>query len=86
MTYIENVFLCMASPLLIAALCMGKRAEKILSVLPCRNGCLSAVCLHQLPFFAALYRADYLYHYYRDRPGGGGSDETSAIALLSADI
>ena len=25
MTYIENVFLCMVSPLLIAALCMGKR-------------------------------------------------------------
>ena len=23
MTYIENVFLCIASPLLIAALCMG---------------------------------------------------------------
>lgn len=28
MTYIENVFLCMASPLLIAALCMGKRQRK----------------------------------------------------------
>ena len=25
MTYIENVLICMASPLLIAALCMGKR-------------------------------------------------------------
>ena len=28
MTYIENVFICMASPLLIAALCMGKRQTK----------------------------------------------------------
>ena len=28
MTYIENVFLCIASPLLIAALCMGKRQRK----------------------------------------------------------
>ena len=23
MTYIENIFICMASPLLVAALCMG---------------------------------------------------------------
>ena len=28
MTYIENVFLCMVSPLLIAALCMGKRQTR----------------------------------------------------------
>ena len=28
MTYIENVFICMVSPLLIAALCMGKRHIK----------------------------------------------------------
>ena len=28
MTYIENVFICMASPLLIAALCMGRRQAK----------------------------------------------------------
>ena len=25
MTYIENIFLCMVSPLLVAALCMGRR-------------------------------------------------------------
>ena len=25
MTYIENIFLCMVSPLLLAALCMGRR-------------------------------------------------------------
>ena len=24
MTYIENIFLCMVSPLLVAALCMGR--------------------------------------------------------------
>ena len=28
MTYIENVLICMASPLLIAALCMVKRQKK----------------------------------------------------------
>ena len=32
------------------------------------------------PFFAALYKRTPLQHY-RDRPGGGGSDEASAIAL-----
>ena len=25
MTYIENIFICMVSPLLVAALCMGRR-------------------------------------------------------------
>ena len=49
MTYIENVFLCMASPLLIAALCMGK-----LSVLLCRDGCLSTFRIHQHLFRCTL--------------------------------
>ena len=85
MTYIENVFLCIASPLLIADSMYGKAAEKILSVLPCRDGCLSAFCIHQHLFCRTL-QSGHLYHYYRDRPGGGGSDEISAIALLFADI
>ena len=25
MTYIDNIFICMATPLLVAAFCMGKR-------------------------------------------------------------
>ena len=29
MTYIENIFLCMVSPLLVAALCMGRRQLQI---------------------------------------------------------
>ena len=29
MTYIENIFLCMASPLLVAALCMGRRQLRL---------------------------------------------------------
>ena len=83
MTYIENVFLCMASPLLIAV--YGKAAEKILSVLLCRDGCMSAFRIHQHLFRCTL-QSGHLCSYHRDRPGGGGSDETSAIALLSADI
>ena len=85
MTYIENVFLCMASPLLIAALCMGKRQRKFfLFCFAGMGACLLSAYINT--FFAALYRADTFTSYYRDRPGGGGSDETSAIALLSADI
>ena len=29
MTYIENIFLCMVSPLLVAALCMGRRQLRL---------------------------------------------------------
>ena len=55
MTYIENVFICMASPLLIGALCMGKAAEiSFFLLLPCRNGCMSAFCLHQYLFCRAV--------------------------------
>ena len=35
----------------------GKAAEKILSVLLCRDGCLSTFRIHQ-HLFAALYKAD----------------------------
>ena len=84
MTYIENVFLCIASPLLIATLCMGKRQRKFfLFCLAGMGACLLSAYINT--FFAALY-SGHLYHYYRDRPGGGGSDEISAIALLFADI
>ena len=57
MTYIENVFLCMASPLLIAALCMGSgRENSFCSALP---GWVSVYFPHtSTPFFAALYKAD----------------------------
>ena len=57
MTYIENVFICMVSPLLIGALCMGKR--KISFFFFCFAG-ISACMLSAYinTFFAALYRAD----------------------------
>ena len=29
MTYIENIFICMVSPLLVAALCMGRRQLRL---------------------------------------------------------
>ncbi|MFR1877998.1 MAG: PrsW family glutamic-type intramembrane protease [Blautia wexlerae] len=57
MTYIENVFLCIASPLLIATLCMGKRQRKFfLFCLAGMGACLLSAYINT--FFAALYRAD----------------------------
>ena len=41
MTYIENIFVCVASPLLIAMLCMGK--ERVRWFLFCLAG--MAACL-----------------------------------------
>ena len=57
MTYIENVFICMASPLLIAALCMGRRQAKFfLCCLAGMGACLLSAYINT--FFAALYAAD----------------------------
>ena len=57
MTYIENVLICMASPLLIAALCMGKRQRKFfLFCFAGMGACLLSAYINT--FFAALYRAD----------------------------
>ena len=57
MTYIENVFLCIASPLLIATLCMGKRQRKFfLFCFAGMGACLLSAYINT--FFAALYRAD----------------------------
>ena len=57
MTYIENVFICMASPLLIAALCMGKRQAKVfLFCLAGMGSCLLSAYINT--FFTAFYGAD----------------------------
>lgn len=57
MTYIENVFICIFSALLIAAICMGKR--NIRFFLFCFAGmgaCLLSAYINT--FFAAVYEAD----------------------------
>lgn len=57
MTYIENIFICMVSPLLVAALCMGKR--KLRFFLFCFAGmgvCLLSAYINT--FLAAVYQAD----------------------------
>ena len=57
MTYIENVFICMASPLLIAALCMGKQQTKFfLFCLAGMGACLLSAYINT--FFAELCGAD----------------------------
>lgn len=57
MTYIENVFICIVSPLLVAALCMGKRQLRFF--LFCFAGmgvCLLSAYINT--FLAAVYAAD----------------------------
>lgn len=53
MTYIENVFICMASPLLIAALCMGKRQMKffLFYIAGMGHACFLRISIPFLPHF-----------------------------------
>ena len=56
MTYIENIFVCVASPLLIAMLCMGKeRVRFFLFCLAGMGACLLSAYINS--FFAAIYQA-----------------------------
>ena len=59
MTYIENIFICMVSPLLVAALCMGRRQLRFF--LFCMAGmgvCLLSAYINT--FLAAVCQADAL--------------------------
>ena len=56
MTYIENVFVCIAAPLLIAAFCMGRKYLRFfLFALAGMGACLAAAYVNT--FFAAVYGA-----------------------------
>ena len=56
MTYIENIFVCIAAPLLVAAFCMGRRYLRFfLFAFAGMGACLIASYLNI--FFAALYGA-----------------------------
>lgn len=56
MTYIENIFVCIAAPLLVAALCMGRRSLRFfLFAFAGMGACLIASYLNT--FFVALYGA-----------------------------
>ena len=59
MTYIENIFICMASPLLVAALCTGKR--QLRPFLFCFAGMLMCMLSAYInTFLASAYQADAL--------------------------
>ena len=59
MTYIENIFLCMISPLLVAALCMGRRQLRFFLFCIAGMGvCLLSAYINT--FLAAVCRADAL--------------------------
>ncbi len=57
MTYIENIFVCIVAPLLLATICMGKKYYRIFFF--CLTGmgaCLLSAYINT--FFARLYNAD----------------------------
>ena len=59
MTYIENIFLCMVSPLLVAALCMGRRQLRLFLFSIAGMGvCLLSAYINT--FLAAVCQADAL--------------------------
>ena len=59
MTYIENIFLCMASPLLVAALCMGRRQLRLFLFCIAGMGvCLLSAYINT--FLSAVCQADAL--------------------------
>ena len=59
MTYIENIFLCMVSPLLVAALCMGRRQLRFFLFCIAGMGvCLISAYINT--FLAAVCQADTL--------------------------
>ena len=57
MTYIENIFVCIAAPLLVTALCMGKRyARFFFFSFAGMAACLLSAYINT--FFAQMYNAD----------------------------
>ena len=77
-THIENVFICMASPLMIAALVHGKTIDKIL--LFCLAG-MGVVVLRWYQYFLPRFmvRITFCRHWVRLPCGGGGHE---ALPLL----
>lgn len=56
MTYIENIFVCIAAPLLVAAFCMGRKYLRFfIFALAGMGACLAAAYVNT--FFAAIYSA-----------------------------
>ena len=81
MTCIENIFICMASPLLVAALCMGRRRLRFFLFGVAGMGvCLLSAYVNT--FLAAVYQADALAATVEIAPvveagirAGGGADQ-----------
>ena len=85
MTYIENIFVCVAAPLLVAAFCMGRKYLRFfLFAFAGMGACLISAYVNT--FFAALYGATAFHATAEIAPGGGGSRQAPAPALLSSGI
>ena len=82
MTYIENIFLCMVSPLLVAALCMGRRQLRFFLFCIAGMGvCLLSAYINT--FLAAVCQGG---RHGGDCAGGGGNDEAAAAGVLSSGV
>ena len=84
MTYIENVFVCMAAPLMVALLSLkrGQRAALVFC-LAGMGACLLSAYLNT--FFARLYQADAV-NAATQIACGGGDHEAAAAAVLSGGV
>ena len=85
MTYIENIFICMASPLLVAALCMGRRQLALLPAMHRRYGGMPALGLYKHVSRGGVPGGRACRHG-GNRAGGGGDYEAAAAGVLSARI
>lgn len=81
MTYIENIFVCVAAPLVITALCMGKKYLSFFVFMLEGMG----VCLLEY-LCSGFVPNDRLSCHGRNCTGGGRSDEAVAFDVLSVCI
>ncbi len=85
MTYIENIFLCMVSPLLVAALCMGRRQLRFFLFCIAGMGvCLLSAYINTFPRGGMSGRRPCRHG--GDCAGGGGNHEAAAAGVLSSGV
>ena len=85
MTYIENIFICMVSPLLVAALCMGRRQLRLFLFSIAGMGvCLLSAYINT--FLAAVYQADALAAAVEIAPVVEEVDEAAAAGVLPSGV
>ena len=81
MNYIENIYICLAAPLLIVVLCLrGQGKRSILFVLGGMTACLLSSYIST--FLAVVHGTDAMNCIHRDQSDGRGVHETVPDRLL----